>query len=280
LDKEIIKIFYIGLIFNILYRYQSYLADLLTNKASLFIIGFILCFFVNKPGKFSLEKLVLIVLSTRFFLAGGSNYPLLLGILIVGLFVFKSPIYYLFMALAWFYMENSIYHFVTSDINGKTHNYAGYALLFSLFIYPRNLCRRYNLLKQMLAMGYFYSFCAKFYMSGEFINYFNNDLTNLITAAVVSNANILPVSVLKILPEWSVNLMMIFSLIIELSWVSAFFIKGIKIRYLILLTAGMHVMIWLTSGILFSVWISILLLLLVYDKAVTSNTNSCLVNRC
>lgn len=268
------------MVFNILYRYQSYFAGFLTSRASLIAIGIILCFFINRPVKITLEKILLTVLSIRFFLAGGSNFPLVLGILIVGLFVIKSPIYYLFIALAWFYMENNIYFSVTSDINGKTHNYAGYALLFSLFIYPRNLRLRYILLKQLMAMGYFYSFLAKFHMSGEFINYFNNELTNLITAAVISNANIIPRSILILMPEWSFNFMMVLSLIIEISWVSAFFINGVKIRYLILLTAGMHVMIWLTSGIFFSVWLTILLLLYVYDKVVASNARYFLVDKC
>ena len=166
------------------------------------------------------------------------------------------------------------YNYETSFIgilDVLSHNILSYLVLMS-FILMCLLEKRNYLIKDkqtivfaILASCYFSSFIAKFIMpDNSFVNYLKlNDMSNLITAAVINRSSILPISFLTFLEPFIWFLKFI-SLTIEVSWILVFWFSMNQKRILIAITIGMHIMIYLTTGILFSQWIVLLILMLIY----------------
>ena len=150
-----------------------------------------------------------------------------------------------------------------------SHNVLSYLIIVSFIIKSIFHSLNYStknhqvIIYGILASCYFSAFISKFIMpDNSFINYLAvNDMSNLITAAVINRSNILPVSYLYHLKPF-IGLLKFSSLIIELIWIFVFWLTFNQKRILMALTIIMHIMIYLTTGILFSQWIVLLIIMM------------------
>ena len=150
-----------------------------------------------------------------------------------------------------------------------SHNVLSYLIIFSFIIksifhsFKFSTKSHQIIILGILASCYFSAFISKFIMpDNSFLNYLAvNDMSNLITAAVINRSNILPVSLLYYLKPF-IGLLKVSSLIIEFIWIFVFWFTFNQKKILMALTLTMHVMIYLTTGILFSQWIVLLIIML------------------
>lgn len=158
-----------------------------------------------------------------------------------------------------------------------SHNVISYLFLFSFLLIAifeslgYHIKSKNSIIFVLLASSYFSAFLAKFYMNNTWVNYLvHNDMSNLITASVINRSNILPVYVLKYLEPY-IDFLKYLSLLAEGLWIVIFWMSFNLRMLLLIITLGMHVMIYLTTGILFSQWIFLLLLLILFVPKVKFN---------
>ena len=236
------------------------------------IIGFVIdyqCYNGIKVPKWLLYFITFLSLRALFHI---SNYDIV--ILFTSLMVISNILALLgkntlgsFFVSFWL-----VYNYDSSFIgllDVVSHNVLSYLIIVSFII--KSIFHSFNystknhqvIIYGILASCYFSAFISKFIMpDNSFINYLAvNDMSNLITAAVINRSNILPVSYLYQLKPF-IGLLKFSSLSFELIWIFVFWLTFNQKRILMALTITMHIMIYLTTGILFSQWIVLLLIMM------------------